>query len=175
MNGLLIINLLLVLIALFGLTVLYRRQKRLTELKQAYEERNQELIEYMEAFLFELKEENETFIREFTELIENHPGAEESKLPAKPDEQLVSGAVVDHLSGEEEREEAEADSPEVVGIPNQSLHEHQQDVAEIATYLQKGYSPVEIAKTLNRGKTEIELLIKFTPALMNIYTKNVQE
>ncbi|SRR5690606_11754459 len=175
MNGLLIINFILVIIALSGLLLLFLRQKQMDELKRQYEELNEKFVELMDEFLLEIREENERFIEDFTRLLEKENSSDkrekqetsfEEKPFLKDDPNPEEKTPLDEeqvpATGKEEKQKS-------------SIENYQDDVEKIATYLKEGYSIAEIAKALDRGKTEIELLIKFTPALMNIHAKNVKE
>ena len=83
MNGLLIINFILVIIALSGLLLLFLRQKQMDELKQQYEELNEKFVDLLDEFLLEIREENERFIEDFTRLLEeeNSSDKRENKKP----------------------------------------------------------------------------------------------
>ncbi|MFS8651837.1 MAG: helix-turn-helix domain-containing protein [Caldibacillus sp.] len=175
MNGLLIINFILVIIALSGLLLLFLRQKQMDELKRQYEELNEKFVELMDEFLLEIREENERFIEDFTRLLEKENSSDkrekqETSFEEKP-------FLKDDPNPEEKAspEDEQVPTTEKKDMQNSSFENFQDDVEKIATYLKEGYSIAEIAKALDRGKTEIELLIKFTPALMNIHAKNVQE
>ena len=170
MNGLVLVNFILIIIVLAGMIVLYRRQERLEKRIQNNEEINQQFTGQMEEFLAEIQDENERFIREFSKLIEQRTDSlPRENMDTHESFQLKPNEINDEISSENKTIETSPENGESV------IEHHQQDVDQIAAYLQEGYTVEEIAKILNRGKTEIELLVKFTPALMNIYARNVQK
>lgn len=167
MKTLIVINFVLLLCTVFLAIILIKKYNQLADLEEKYELMQREFAGQMEAFLLEIKEENEKFIQEFQQTIEerdvHHP---------------ASDARTDHppvVDGQENAEEADVSGPETrEDTPEPSFNKYEKDFQQVADYLTKGFSVPEIAKALNRGKTEIELLIKFNPTLMNIYSKNVQ-
>lgn len=64
--------------------------------------------------------------------------------------------------------EQKADINNGVMEENEVLTEHEMAIKQIKEPLKAGKTVEEIAKQLNRGKTEVELLIKFSPELQEL-------
>jgi len=137
---LLLISFILHIITLFSLYMLFQQYKKGNALE------SKEIIELMETYLEEIKEENnrlQNYIHSLEREKDNAPAktAAKSELPAEGNKEEESFAL---SLAEKMNDHIEA-----------SLE------AKVLQLHQQGKSLEEIAKTLNCGKTEAELIIKF--------------
>ncbi|MDP4162675.1 MAG: hypothetical protein Q8898_06170 [Bacillota bacterium] len=214
---LLIISLLLNGLAIYAIIVLYTRQNRLMEVEKNQGKMIEEMEELISSYLFEMKEENEVFLKKF-ELL----SGESSKLETADKNSKNRTIKVLHKTGQQKGKESteekvhEADSkfPERVmhhaskayqsnqKLTEINIIESKEDVdtlwaeldysremeefptdklakttntdelyniewgtkvlaSQVVLLAKQGMSEEEIAKKLKKGKTEIELLLKF--------------
>jgi hypothetical protein len=196
---LLTISLLLNGISIYFIFILYSRQNRLLEVEKSQESFKKEIENEISAFLFEMKEENEEFIKRFqqlqkTPLQSENPAAnilhseQKKDLPASP----VS-APIDELNTKDwevaaarsfkkqavkvyqktiaDQEESPATEKETAKQADNQAEQHSDIdneeiyrsllVNQVKILLNQGFTIDDIAKKLNKGKTEIELLLKF--------------
>lgn len=196
MEFLVVINLILVIFAFLLIILLYMRQNRYSELERKYEQLNKELEETVASFILAMKEENERFLDRWQHLNEEKGGgsdnfkdiaeenvrlSDETNYCERPGERLQDGkpeSERDSNSGNDSSSGKDPNDKNVVTDRNAfPLNEHERLLGQVKELMEKGFDPPEIAKQLNRGKTEIELLIKFTPTLLKKrgLIQNVQE
>ncbi|KMY53639.1 hypothetical protein AC623_06230 [Bacillus sp. FJAT-27231] len=170
-------------VALFAIILLFMRQNRLYEIKKQQEKLVADMEEMMNAYLLEMKEENEKLIKELS-VSQTVQGSapdskrsvaktveetnldtrlqEESLSIAVPSMQRVRAAKVYSMTSKtpEEVEKKQAEEKEM--LPNQ-----QEKPDDIFSLKDQGLSVEEIAQKLNKGKTEVELALKFADAGKN--------
>ncbi|MFD4928306.1 hypothetical protein ACFWMS_05140 [Peribacillus butanolivorans] len=196
---------LLNILTIFAVVVLYLRQNRLSKLEKDQKAIISEMEELLSGYLMEMKEDNETLVKTFTNsvalkpkreheeqeraVVKNstrdneikrekkmlldykegrHMGTnkqaaeaykkqpednEEHRLPLKSEDRLDLSSKAPSLSNQEY--EKEFSGMLQVGLNELSFNEQVEYLAD------QGHSIEKIAKKLNRGKTEIELLLKF--------------
>ncbi|MCU9612079.1 hypothetical protein OEV98_00720 [Caldibacillus lycopersici] len=231
---LVIINILLTVIALLAIITLFMRQNRLMKMEKKYKRITKALEDSIEAFLFQMKEENEQFIANFQKMQHEPHDAMElnkefkslatSEAPELKDNEVklkdLKDILDDHYPQEEsspykgeqtesnmtlenpfpyekalnhyqpefevaknnattleypaiEKNTQEITNP-IVNDDN-SFNKHDKDVNQIKNMLMDGLTIEEIAKAVNKGKTEIELLIRFTPALSTLAKNSMNQ
>lgn len=144
----------------FALLLLFMRQNRLMDIEKRQKLMLEESEQVMAALLEEMKEENERLLDLVTEnkALEDRPLANMiiEEMNPQPD------AAVQQNDSEEKKPlepsdhdvpEASQESDEVSG--SMTLREQVEILAA------QGLTITEIARKLNKGKTEIELLMKF--------------
>ncbi|MBS4194010.1 DUF6115 domain-containing protein [Lederbergia citri] len=158
MTGILIFILFMLNIFLiFAVVLLYQRQNRFKEMEENQRKIQQESEEMLSAFLFELKEENQSFISKFQQdkmqtnqvNIQN----EESREIVKQEEPLTAETYSRMLASE-----AYQNSNKKMSVQEDIEKTFAEQVEMLA---QQGLSSSEIARQLKKGKTEVELLLKF--------------
>ncbi|KIL73596.1 hypothetical protein [Pseudobacillus badius] len=170
-------------VALFAIILLFMRQNRLHEIKKEQEKLVADMEEMMTAYLAEMKEENEKFIKEFSSsspaehsaaagqassAVTPGKSAPPDRAPegagaiAAPSMQRIRAAQVYRTANKtaDEREKISAEEQEVPAA-EQALAD------EIVLLKDQGLSVEEIARKLNKGKTEVELALKFADAGKN--------
>jgi hypothetical protein len=196
---LLTISLLLNGISIYFIFILYSRQNRLLEIEKTQESFKKEIENEISAFLFEMKEENEEFIKRFQQMNNNNfetmgastevrKAQQNSEIPKKVilnsmDESgqkdwdaKVSGALkkqavkvyqktisdrVEILASTQEPEKQVENIGEQSEVGNEEIYRDLL-INQVKLLQNQGLSIDEIAKRMNKGKTEIELLLKFS-------------
>ena len=171
----------LIICCIFAIIILYLRQNRLMALERKQRETINEMEELMTGYLLEMKEENETFLRllvegsgdnEFQGSKDDESQKNETiaQAPIKPNSPVHSEVQLDDLpdlpnidvtdSLELSSSGSERQKKDFSSLLEESMHEPSlnEQVDELAA---QGASVGEIAQKLNRGRTEIELLLKF--------------
>jgi hypothetical protein len=192
------ISLLLNGIAIYFIIILYTRQNRILEIEKTQESIKKDLENEISAFLFEIKEENEEFIKRFQQVksgsLQQNNASETLKLDF--DNEMPVTRSMDHIdqstTNEWEGIASHAFKKQAVkvyqkAITDQEDHqvseqelinesEIQMDplpsekeeiyrdllISQVKVLEKQGLSIDEIAKKLNKGKKEIELLLKFS-------------
>ncbi|MDX5474528.1 MAG: hypothetical protein LPK00_03225 [Bacillaceae bacterium] len=150
------VNLILSLLAIFLCLIFYKKISTIQQLEVEYKELLKEAEDTISSFVYELKEENEKFLKsiEKKNLEENNSSSSTSKINIVEDpidkadlhELLYSNIQIDVDEKEvNTMDTVEEKTPYELAI---ELHE-------------SGLSFEQIAKKLNLGKTEVELLLKF--------------
>ncbi|XJZ28524.1 hypothetical protein ACF5W4_06940 [Bacillota bacterium Lsc_1132] len=199
---LLLISLLLNGIAIFSIIVLFTRQSRFLEVEKKQEKMMKDMEEVISSYLYEMKEENEAFLRKF-QAANSPKNSKQDSLSAMPETKSISSKKAEHEPvGERKGKTASAfkkqaaqayqnsflekkeneskvlvseqdsfnalaskNAEEMAGktASNSSPEEIYRDlfVNQVIMLQKQGLTNEEIAKKLNKGKTEIELLLKF--------------
>ncbi|MED5050505.1 hypothetical protein P9850_01295 [Anoxybacillus rupiensis] len=148
--------------SLFIIILLYLQLSKVKEVEKKQSQLIQEMEETISAYLLEWKEENERFLQALSQRMRSRdnvqtkpsPAPKQHSAPVKDDEWLPPMEQVDTIKDRIEISETNQQQKEVPSSPS--------SIAEQAEQLQKeGKTIEEIAKLLNKGKTEIELLLKF--------------
>ncbi|KIY21513.1 MULTISPECIES: hypothetical protein [Mesobacillus] len=176
---LLLLTLILNMATIFAIIVLYLRQNRLVETERKQEKIISEIDEIFSAYLLEWKEENDKFLKLITNA--NMPvnqgkadkPAEKTDIGSQKDPEAVIREIQQPhtrkgISYHAARQAYQAGVPikhsEIEGVTAGS--EETKEVSlmdQVTTMKQQGLTIEEIARKLNKGKTEIELLLKFRP------------
>lgn len=152
---LLIISFIIDGILLIGLFTLSTRIKKAEELELRQQEIAREIEGMFSSYLLEIKEEN----RRMSEWMKEKPSSPQEGT-TKEDRKRVEEANI--TEGAEEDLSDDTDDEYAPPVPDSLEAVYQPSVpSQILDLREKGYSLNEIAKELGRGKTEIELLLKF--------------
>jgi hypothetical protein len=182
---LLLLSLILNAAAIFAIILLYLRQNRLVEAEKKQERILNEIEEVFSAYLFELKEENEKFLELMTKKNrQKQPGGieatateaelREKETETRPDKitpEIQQNRLGKGISYHAARK-AYQQNPEPVPtdlndkidmeLPEDNVESKELSFVDQVVYMKKqGLTIEEIAKDLDKGKTEIELLLKF--------------
>jgi len=159
----LVISLFLNILALFAIVILFLRQNKLVETEKKIEKMNREIEDSVAGFLVQMKEENEHFINKL-----------KADHAASPNESIEKQKAVNQLSEDLKQQDhiplktsgGKLPAAAAAKVYKQntilSNQKNEESLADKAWLLkEKGLSEGEIAKALNKGKTEISLLLKF--------------
>lgn len=181
MTILIIFSIVLNVVALFCIAILYLRQNRLLEVEKKQEKLIKEMEEVISTYLMEMTEENERFINKVREMTTKPTTKEdiaEELIKVEVDlERPVSrkGNVYQAVqaykktpsSNTVKQEEKEVEITPATEVPPQQENDNNStDLYSQSFYYQalllkkQGLSIEDIARRLNKGKTEIELLFK---------------
>ena len=147
-----IILFLLNFITIFAVILLYMRQNRLIELEKQQHKNNEKSAELLSSFLYEIKEENERFM----EKIATKDITEQDVTNVVNTEQEKT-TTFDHVEDDASTENVLAD----LFVYDQIEAQEEPFVQQVKKLQNQGLSIEQIAKKLNKGKTEIDLLLKF--------------
>ncbi|WP_175989035.1 hypothetical protein [Bacillus sp. Marseille-Q1617] len=161
------VSFLLNIVSLLAIIILYTRQNRFIDLEKRQGKMLQEMEETISTYLIEMKEENEAFINSLHQRNEepsSHPAQPDSSRKEEPsslaNKRLHAAKAYKKPAASVERNEE--DSGWSPPLPDDSREFGGGSlVTQVITLQQKGLSIEEIAKRLGKGKTEIELLLKF--------------
>ena len=180
---LLLLSLILNAATIFAIILLYLRQNRLVEAEKKQEKIINEIEEVFSAYLFELKEENDKFLELMTKTdIQKQLGnreaadieATEKETETVPNH-ITQGKQQNRLgkgiSYHAARKAYQQNREPVLPDLNDKIDMASQDdnvelkqlsfVDQVVHMKKQGLTIEEIARDLDKGKTEIELLLKF--------------
>jgi hypothetical protein len=162
---LLTISFLLHALSLWIIILLYLRLTKVKEIEKQHEQMTEEMEQTFSAYLLEWKEENERFLEELAAILSERSRPDYSP-PADSAKTRAEGSETAAPSEEEETEKEALPSyfPNIDEIKD-IVDIRQQPASSLADrawqLYEQGKTIEEIAKILHRGKTEIELLLKF--------------
>ncbi len=169
---LLLLSLLLHVVAFYFIIVLYMKFSLLKDLSDTQRQILEETENSMTSFLIDIKDENEKFIDKLlssSDRKSNHvlkeqasekeilpyPGRDQkSKESVKGDFVKNGEELPNHLLGIKKMED-------IVEISHNVPTSKPPFEIEAINLFKEGYTVEQIAKKLNKGKTEVELLLKF--------------
>lgn len=162
------------LISIFIIVILYSKVAKFKDLEVRQDRLVREMDDAIGAYLLEMREENDRLIQELKSANVVQPSAEQPKQQMMQEPAVSSTAAsVNPQTVEALLTEARTVVPKAVAANVYNKHKSQQEPGlvvkkELPTFEQQvvadyraGLSVEEIAKKTQRGKTEIELLIKF--------------
>lgn len=186
-----VLNLILICLLILSVILLYLRQNRLVDLEKRYEQLNRELEDSIASFFTQLQEENEAFLSNFKRLqmeenIQQKAAKLNESLPKQ--ESLIENEQIDiiqpHIISKktalhayqknqnqtEIKEEIITQQDKELPIEKTEAINNQEeepgvDFEKINTMLKSGAPLETIAKQLNMGVTELELMLKFQQGL----------
>lgn len=191
---LLLISLFLNILALFLIIILYLRQNRFLQVEKKQEKMMQEMEEVISAYLVQMKEENEEFIKRMSKVENTITASITKERKSDLNEELKDSEMTIPVQGiagkaniysaakaykqftkmtninpsasnmtesidlpplDQDHSKIEAIEKENSNLEENSLLE------EILQLKEQGFNETEIAQKLNKGKTEVALLLKF--------------
>lgn len=180
---LLLLSLILNAATIFAIILLYLRQNRLVEAEKKQGKIINEIEEVFSAYLLELKEENDKFLQwiKKTDIPKQTGIREDADFEA---EEMETETVADQITQEKQQNRLgkgiayhaarkayqQNREPVLTDLNNKIEIDSQKENVELkklsfvdqVVYMKKqGLSIEEIARDLDKGKTEIELLLKF--------------
>ncbi|HEY4553720.1 MAG TPA: hypothetical protein VIG80_11035 [Bacillaceae bacterium] len=167
------------ILTILAVVILYMKQSRLSDLEKNQRNSVEEAEDIMSSFLIQMKEENDRFIEQVTSIraADADTGAKEDKAgdhgKAHPSGQAVQGAAPSYYKQLAAKTYSAVNDPAInpiesgtdgadAGVRNAGGEREEESLKEKVMALSaKGFTHAEIAKKLNKGRTEIELLLKF--------------
>lgn len=169
MGYLLVISFLLHLITLFIIIVLMQKVNTMKPSSNAGEQEKvkREIEDLLVAYTAEMKEENEKLVNKISQMRKTQEKVQLStirsyeKTQTKNEEKETSfnPRIRSQQNRPEIDENEETYAPPLI-MESEDIME-QSSTAQILSLSKQGYSPKEIAKKLNIGDGEVELLLKF--------------
>ncbi len=149
-----IINFALILLAFFFIILLYIKFSSVKQLEQQYRNLLQEAEDTITSYVMELKEENRNFLERLHEHSHEKGGPESEGFDEQEDK--LSNSDLKELL-QQESSEGNSKEAEFTQKPFEELNL----MDKVLHLSQNGLTSEEIARSLDKGKTEIELLLKF--------------
>lgn len=165
----LLLSIILNIITIFAVIILFSRQNRLLTMDHSQKQVMKEMEDIFTAHIEELKEENEQFISKFksVQIKQKKDGAIEKTTNNHQAIDKRTNEVNEVISNNYNRMYAAKSYQNTAGT-NTNLIKNEQDGTNSETLIDKiislqetGLTNDEIAKKLNKGKTEIDLMVKF--------------
>jgi hypothetical protein len=149
---LLVVSFILHALSLFVIILLYLQLSKVKETEKRQQQMAEEMEQTFSAYLLEWKEENERFLKELSDVLTNRTKADRKQSPSKANATSTKEeALPDYFPNVD-------DVKDIVDIRHQAMPSL---VEEAWQLFEQGKTIEEIAKILKKGKTEIELLLKF--------------
>ncbi|KZZ82827.1 MULTISPECIES: hypothetical protein [Bacillaceae] len=158
MNGILTFtSILLHIISFYLILLLFTKISSLKQTKNEQESILEETEQLLAAFMLEQKEEHDRFLKEL----------DRTSAPGK------TGTITEKKEEPDQKKHDRKEPDPVELLPEHLKHAEVMEDSiewtspalknadEVVTLHEKGYSIEEIAKKTNKGKTEVELLLKF--------------
>ncbi|UTE75416.1 DUF6115 domain-containing protein [Rossellomorea sp. KS-H15a] len=161
---LLFISFLLNIVSLLSIVILYSRQNRFVNMEREQKKIISEMEDIISAYLIEMKEENDEFMRKINTQVHND---KENILHTEENKQGDPGTSEKVTkwtgAGYKRASQAYTQMKDHGPDPDDQTKESEQDplLKKVLTLKEKGMSIEEIAESLGKGQTEIELLLKF--------------
>ncbi|PDM41290.1 hypothetical protein CN643_13285 [Parageobacillus yumthangensis] len=149
---LLVVSFILHALSLFVIILLYLQLSKVKETEKRQQQMAEEMEQTFSAYLLEWKEENERFLKELSDMLTNRTKADRKQSPPKADATSTKEEALPNYFPNVD------DVKDIVDIRHQAMPSL---VEEAWQLFEQGKTIEEIAKILKKGKTEIELLLKF--------------
>jgi hypothetical protein len=149
---LLVVSFILHALSLFVIILLYLQLSKVKETEKRQQQMAEEMEQTFSAYLLEWKEENERFLKELSDMLTNRTKADRKQSPSKVNATSTKEEALPNYFPNVD------DVKDIVDIRHQAMPSL---VEEAWQLFEQGKTIEEIAKILKKGKTEIELLLKF--------------
>ncbi|GCD83324.1 swarming motility protein SwrB [Parageobacillus thermoglucosidasius] len=150
---LLVISFVLHAVSLFIIILLYLQLSKVKEMEKRQQQMAEEMEQTFSAYLLEWKEENERFLKKLSDMANNRSQEEVKNHPS-----VVQATSANEKELPDYFPNVD-DVKDIVDIRQQAAPPLLAD--EAWKLYEQGKTIEEIAKMLKKGKTEIELLLKF--------------
>ena len=155
-----LINVLLI----FAIILLFMRQNRLLEVEKKQRDLLSEAEELVSGLLAEMREENDRFLQQLVHArkMDEKPGQNTSynNRADKPEDVIEGGLSEEAIDSTEETIDITEETFDRVE-ETENAQEEQSLRNQVEAMAAQGMTMTEIAKALGKGKTEIELAMKF--------------
>lgn len=150
-----LISLLLHIITIFGLLIVYQRFQGLHSQESPAEH---QLQKQLQSYLQQIERENEAYYRKMVQYINEREQNWMAKL--KSNQPASSPSFSSPTNQENAFDKEQAIKEEEVPSPQPALKQHTpEEVEQVLALLKQGYSHQEIARRLQRGVGEIQLMV----------------
>lgn len=165
---LLFLSFLLNIVSLLSIVILYVRQNRFVNIEKEQKKMIAEMEDVISTYLIEMKEENNEFIRSFksqahTEKRGNEPSEEKREdVPPLTQEnpQWTGTGYKRATQAYQKGKKLQLESTDHTDGPGENT-ERDPLIQQVILMKENGMTIEEIAKSVGKGQTEIELLLKF--------------
>ncbi|MBD7936698.1 MULTISPECIES: DUF6115 domain-containing protein [Cytobacillus] len=159
----LIISLILNILAITAILLLYLRQNRFVSLEKEQKNNIEQMDQLLAIYLTEMREENEAFLKQIQQRNTLSPVNNESNLqteanPQELNKRYPATTAKKKAASIYQANQANKDTP----IDHQREENEATTHSSIQELYHQGNSVEEIAKYMNKGKKEVELLLKFS-------------
>jgi hypothetical protein len=171
----LFISIIINIVSILAIIILYVRQNRLLNVENEQKKMIKEMEEMFSSYLIEMKDENEEFIKKVR--IQQNKNTVTTTILKKVDDNAEQSSY-DNIQNIDlpmmtslKRSQAEKTYQNAIQIKNQTIQRDDQSNIDVLSTLstdkqiafleKEGLSIEQIAQKLNKGKTEIELMLKF--------------
>jgi hypothetical protein len=148
-----VISFILHALSLFVIILLYLQLSKVKETEKRQQQMAEEMEQTFSTYLLEWKEENKRFLKELSDMMIHRSKADGKKSPIKVNATSTKEEALPNYFPNVD------DVKDIVDIRHQAMPPSLAD--EAWKLFEQGKTIEEIAKTLKKGKTEIELLLKF--------------
>ncbi len=162
---LMIISLLLHGVTFLWILTLMQRLQQPDASKAEIEQMKNEMEDLLISYTAEMKEENERLLRQLE--LRNRVDKGSERVPSQEQQSMEAEARVERVKvkqGKQEQakqERYEEYTPPFIDELKEDIYYEQSDTAKVLALAEQGLSVEQIAKKLNIGKGEVELLLKF--------------
>jgi hypothetical protein len=150
----------LIFILFYLVIILFQKVTRINEIEKKQSEVLKEIEDVLTSYIMEIKEENDTFLMKMVNTSQAEPITDREK-----DMENSTISIRENEISDEDLKELLplAKNEEILTstIINEKLDTNESLLSKVVSLDQQGMSVEDIAKKLNKGKTEIELLLKF--------------
>ncbi|KHF39753.1 DUF6115 domain-containing protein [Halalkalibacter okhensis] len=154
----LLITISLLLHAFTFLWILTLMRQQSHHSKEDYDHLKSEIEDLLVSYTIEMKEENEQLLKRINEYKDST--ANEAKLVSPSSVTKQKHETIEQF--EEETDKYKAYHPPIPNLEEEDEDMYQQsDTTKVIILSKQGLSPEQIAKKLNLGKGEVELMLKF--------------
>lgn len=180
MIAVIIILFLIQMITIFVIVLLYSRLSKFRNIEKRQNELINEMDNAISVYLMEMKEENDRLISELKKpnvspkssssrkeepalKLKEYPVKEQEMEPRKfvPVKQAASAYKKQKTQHDDDQSDATLAEAELLSVENSVQEEKLTFEQQVIYHYRNGKTIEEIAKMMGRGKTEIELLVKF--------------
>ncbi|WP_226681294.1 hypothetical protein [Sutcliffiella horikoshii] len=150
-----VVNFALILLAIFFIVLLYIKLSKVQQLEQEYRTLIQDAEDTITSYVLELKEENNTFLQKLSNPNPSTSQIDKHESIDTREDDLTEADLKDLLTQENVRDD------DTETLREEKPFEEWNFKDQVKYLSGSGLSSSQIAKKLNRGKTEVELLLKF--------------
>ncbi|TMU87762.1 hypothetical protein FGG79_06525 [Bacillus sp. BHET2] len=166
---LLFLSFLLNIISLLSIVILYSRQNRFVHMEKEQKKMISDMEDVISAYLIEMKEENDEFIRTFkTKVQDETEGFGQTNDMNQDNGQASDARTIRTGAGYKVAQKAYQQTNNLISEPahpteQMKMKQPENDplIQQVILLKEKGMPIEEIAKSVGKGQTEIELLLKF--------------
>lgn len=159
----LIISLILNILAITAILLLYLRQNRFVSLEKEQKNNIEQMDQLLAIYITEIREENEAFLKQVQQrnilsLVNDESNVQNEPNPQELNKRYPATTAKKKAASIYQANQANKDTH----IDRQKEKNEATTHSSIQDLYHQGHSVDEIAKRMNKGKKEVELLLKFS-------------